>query len=69
MAGTMGDTVRSFADLHCHTSASFDSLSKPEQVARALCCVDAVMVRDGQMGEAARGRRAPDLLRLGERIE
>ena len=26
---------RSLADLHCHTSASFDSLSKPEQVARA----------------------------------
>jgi len=25
---------RSLADLHCHTSASFDSLSKPEQVAR-----------------------------------
>src|SRR5439155_4514852 len=30
-----GGTVRSFADLHCHTSASFDSLSRPEQVARA----------------------------------
>jgi hypothetical protein len=26
---------RSLADLHCHTSASFDSLAKPEQVARA----------------------------------
>src|SRR4029079_14271740 len=30
-----GGAVRSFADLHCHTSASFDSLSKPEQVVRA----------------------------------
>lgn len=27
--------VRSFADLHCHTSASFDSLSRPAAVARA----------------------------------
>lgn len=27
--------VRSLADLHCHTSASFDSLSRPEAVARA----------------------------------
>jgi hypothetical protein len=27
--------MRSMADLHCHTSASFDSLSKPEAVARA----------------------------------
>jgi predicted metal-dependent phosphoesterase TrpH len=27
--------VRSLADLHCHTSASFDSLSRPESVARA----------------------------------
>jgi len=26
--------VRSLADLHCHTSASFDSLSKPRDVAR-----------------------------------
>lgn len=26
---------RSLADLHCHTSASFNSLSKPEHVARA----------------------------------
>ena len=26
--------VRSLADLHCHTSASFDSLSKPADVAR-----------------------------------
>lgn len=26
---------RSFADLHCHTSASFDSLSRPEAVVRA----------------------------------
>lgn len=26
--------VRSLADLHCHTSASFDSLSKPTDVAR-----------------------------------
>lgn len=35
MAGSIGGTVRSFVDLHCHTSASFDSLAKPEQVARA----------------------------------
>jgi predicted metal-dependent phosphoesterase TrpH len=27
--------MRSMADLHCHTSASFDSLSRPEAVARA----------------------------------
>jgi predicted metal-dependent phosphoesterase TrpH len=27
-------SVRSLADLHCHTSASFDSLSKPADVAR-----------------------------------
>jgi predicted metal-dependent phosphoesterase TrpH len=27
--------TRSFADLHCHTSASFDSLSKPVAVVRA----------------------------------
>jgi predicted metal-dependent phosphoesterase TrpH len=27
--------VRSLADLHCHTSASFDSLSKPSSVVRA----------------------------------
>jgi predicted metal-dependent phosphoesterase TrpH len=27
--------TRSFADLHCHTSASFDSLSKPASVVRA----------------------------------
>ncbi len=27
--------VRSMADLHCHTSASFDSLSKPHSVVRA----------------------------------
>jgi len=27
--------ARSFADLHCHTSASFDSLSKPASVVRA----------------------------------
>ena len=27
--------VRSLADLHCHTSASFDSLSKPQSVVRA----------------------------------
>jgi len=27
--------TRSFADLHCHTNASFDSLSKPAAVARA----------------------------------
>jgi predicted metal-dependent phosphoesterase TrpH len=26
---------RSFADLHCHTSASFDSLSRPQAVVRA----------------------------------
>lgn len=32
--GESGVTARSLADLHCHTSASFDSLSKPEQVAR-----------------------------------
>ncbi|CAN5127240.1 CehA/McbA family metallohydrolase [soil metagenome] len=28
-------TVRSFADLHCHTSASFDSLSRPASVVAA----------------------------------
>lgn len=28
-------SVRSMADLHCHTSASFDSLSKPAAVVRA----------------------------------
>jgi hypothetical protein len=36
--GTPADGVpanRSFADLHCHTSASFDSLSKPASVVRA----------------------------------
>jgi predicted metal-dependent phosphoesterase TrpH len=27
--------VRSFIDLHCHTSASFDSLARPRDVARA----------------------------------
>jgi predicted metal-dependent phosphoesterase TrpH len=27
--------VRAFVDLHCHTSASFDSLAKPESVVRA----------------------------------
>jgi predicted metal-dependent phosphoesterase TrpH len=27
--------MRALADLHCHTSASFDSLSRPEAVARA----------------------------------
>lgn len=27
--------VRSFVDLHCHTSASFDCLAKPESVVRA----------------------------------
>jgi predicted metal-dependent phosphoesterase TrpH len=27
--------ARSFADLHCHTNASFDSLSKPEAAVRA----------------------------------
>lgn len=27
--------MRSMADLHCHTSASFDSLSRPDAVARA----------------------------------
>ena len=30
-----GEGVRSFADLHCHTSASFDSLSDPRAVVRA----------------------------------
>lgn len=30
-----GGTVRSFADLHCHTSASFDSLSRPAAVVAA----------------------------------
>lgn len=28
-------TDRAFIDLHCHTSASFDSLSRPEEVVRA----------------------------------
>ena len=27
--------VKAFVDLHCHTSASFDSLSKPESVVQA----------------------------------
>jgi predicted metal-dependent phosphoesterase TrpH len=31
----MGDRVRAFVDLHCHTSASFDSLADPKAVARA----------------------------------
>ncbi len=31
----MSGPGRSLADLHCHTAASFDSLAKPEQVARA----------------------------------
>lgn len=31
----MSGAGRSLADLHCHTSASFDSLAKPEQVVRA----------------------------------
>jgi predicted metal-dependent phosphoesterase TrpH len=30
-----GDGVRAFVDLHCHTSASFDSLASPEGVVRA----------------------------------
>ncbi|HSH21933.1 MAG TPA: PHP domain-containing protein, partial [Candidatus Caenarcaniphilales bacterium] len=30
-----GGAVRSFADLHCHTSASFDSLSRPAAVVAA----------------------------------
>lgn len=30
-----GLVVRAFVDLHCHTSASFDSLSKPEKVVEA----------------------------------
>jgi predicted metal-dependent phosphoesterase TrpH len=30
-----GGTVRSFVDLHCHTSASFDSLSRPSAVVAA----------------------------------
>ncbi len=32
---TADASVRSMADLHCHTSASFDSLSKPAAVVRA----------------------------------
>ncbi len=31
----MSAAVRSLVDLHCHTSASFDSLSRPELVVRA----------------------------------
>ncbi len=36
-AGGAGRTVadRAFVDLHCHTSASFDSLARPEAVVRA----------------------------------
>ena len=30
-----GGAVRSFIELHCHTSASFDSLANPDAVARA----------------------------------
>jgi len=32
---TEAGPTRSFADLHCHTNASFDSLSKPEAAVRA----------------------------------
>jgi predicted metal-dependent phosphoesterase TrpH len=34
-AAAGAETVRSFADLHVHTSASYDSLSRPKDVVRA----------------------------------
>jgi predicted metal-dependent phosphoesterase TrpH len=68
MTGTMGDTVRSFADLHCHTSASFDSLSKPEQVARAAAQrgLTHLAITDHDRVDAAQRARdaAPDGLHI-----
>ena len=35
MAGELGPAARAFLELHCHTSASFDSLAPPAAVVRA----------------------------------
>ena len=35
MRGAIRGMTRAFIDLHCHTSASFDSLSDPAKVVRA----------------------------------
>ena len=56
--------VRSFADLHVHTSASFDSLSKPDAVVRAAVArgLTHLAITDHDRIDAALGAResAPD---------
>jgi len=67
--------VRAFADLHCHTSASFDCLASPESVVRAAASrgITHLAITDhDKIDGALRGRdAAPDGLTVivGEEIK
>jgi predicted metal-dependent phosphoesterase TrpH len=67
--------VRAFLDLHCHTSASFDCLSKPESVVRAAArrgITHLAITDHDKIDGALRGRdAAPDELTviIGEEIK
>jgi len=64
----LSGSSRSLADLHCHTSASFDSLAKPEHVVRAAAArgLTHLAITDHDRIEGALRARdaAPDELTL-----
>jgi predicted metal-dependent phosphoesterase TrpH len=69
------EPVRAFIDLHCHTSASFDSTARPEAVARAAVSrgLTHLAITDHDRVEAALRLRdaAPDRLTIivGEEVK
>ena len=52
--------MRAFVDLHCHTSASFDSLAGPESVVRAAAArgITHLAITDHDRIEGGRRARA-----------
>ncbi|HYN69008.1 MAG TPA: PHP domain-containing protein [Candidatus Eisenbacteria bacterium] len=70
----IGPRIRAFVDLHCHTSASFDSLARPAAVARAAAArgLTHLAITDHERIDGALSARAaaPDGLTIivGEEI-